>query len=179
MEASNDLLQVRHNIAVDSRRSKSENGGNGIYSHTCEDIKTIRNISLGCENHGIVHHWNDYQRIDGGSGSTGYGFDTCENIVSDCAHLVMLATERCEVDGNVYGQHLEQAPLRIEQPQAWLDLKHWRKHFGFDGKGNNAVVTYALEDEDSCLVLTIDEETYRIDLTTDIVSQIDRIFEKV
>ena len=177
LEASNDTVSIRHNIVVDSRRNKEANGGNGIYSHTCEDIKTIRNITLDCENYGIVHHWNDYQRIDGGSGNTGYGFDTFENIISDCAHLLALATVHCEVDRNTYGSHREQAPLRIDMPQAWLDLKNWRKNFKFDLNGRNAVIAYSLEDSDRFLNLKIDGTLYKIDLTGDIPSQIDEIFK--
>lgn len=174
IEASNDNVHVHHNIAIDSKQNH-ENGGNGIYSHTCEDIKTFRNICLGCENHGIVHHWHEVQRIDGGSGSTGYGFDTFDNIVADCTHLVMLATIHCQVDRNIYGKHLEQAPLRIVQPRSWLDLKHWQKNLGFDKNAKVADISYCVNADETAMMLTVDGKDYPIDFTADVASQIDGI----
>lgn len=176
LEASNEDQIVRHNIVVDSRMNRNENGGNGIYSHTCEDIKTVRNICLNCENHGIVHHWHDVQKVPGGSGCCGFDFDTFENIVSDCAHLVMLGRERNQVDGNIYGVFREQAPLRIAQPKAWLDLKHWQRNYGYDLHGRMADITYDLQ-EDTGLLLTVDGKTWQIDLLGDIAVQIDNIME--
>ena len=133
--------------------------------------------AASCENHGIGHYWSNNQRIDGGSGNTGYGFDTFENIVSHCPHLVLLATERCQVDGNIYGQYLEQAPLRIHRPTYYLDLKNWRKNLGFDKNGRYADITYQLEENDSALTLTIDGKSFQIDFSADLVPQIDGILE--
>jgi len=178
LEANNEDQIVRHNIVVDSRIYKSENGGNGIYSHTCEDIKTIRNICLACENHGIVHHWHDVQKVPGGAGCSGFGFDTIENIVSHCTHLVMLGREKNEVDGNIYGTYFEQAPLRIVQPKAWLNLPHWQRNYGYDLHGRQAEISYSLEDDDTRLLLTIDGDAYSIDLLGDIAAQIDQILDK-
>lgn len=184
MEASKDDLLMRHNIVVDTKKIKTLHGGDGLYSHTCEDVKTVRNISLGCEGSGIGHHSKeplsqiqDIQRIDGGSGQSGNGFDTFENVVSDCTHLVTLGSDRCEVDGNIYGSHRLQAPLRIERPQVYEDLAHWRKNFGFDLNGRTENITYSLEENDTRLVLTIGEKTYDIDLMADVAPQIDKIFE--
>ena len=177
LEASNDLLTVRHNIVIDSRINTNENGGNGIYSHTCEDIKTIRNICLECEKYGIVHHWHDLPewRSPGGTGFCGFNFDTFENIVSHCDYLVMLGREKNEVDGNIYGVHRQPAPLRIVQPRAWLDLKHWQKNYGYDVNGRMADISYELQ-EDKRLLLTIDGKTHDIDLLGNIPAQIDQIF---
>ena len=168
---------VRHNIVIDSKMNKHENGGNGIYSHTCEDIKTIRNICLNCEKHGIVHHWHDSQKVPGGSGCSAFFFDTIENIVSDCDHLVMLGRERNEVDGNIYGVYREQAPLRIVHPKAWLDLSHWQRNYGYDLHGRYADISYELID-DVRLKLTIDDRNYDIDLLGDISTQIDNIIDQ-
>jgi len=178
LEASNEDQVVRHNIAVDSTSNNGhENGGNGIYSHTCEDIKTIRNICLGCERHGIVHHWHDVQKVPGGAGCSGFDFDTVENIVSDCDHLVMLGREKNVVDGNIYGVYREQAPLRIVNPKAWLDLSHWRRNYGYDLHGRMAEISYELQ-EDKRLLITIDGRNYDIDLFGDISKQIDNIIDQ-
>lgn len=178
LEASNEDQVVRHNIAIDSTRNNGhENGGNGIYSHTCEDIKTIRNICLGCEMYGIVHHWHDVQKVPGGSGCSGFFFDTIENIVSDCNYLVMLGREKNEVDKNIYGTFREQAPLRIVNPKAWLDLKHWQRNYGYDLHGRMADISYTLED-DKRLLLTIDGNTHDIDLFGNISAQIDAIIDQ-
>lgn len=185
IEASKDDLMMRHNIVVDTKKNNNyEIGGSGLYSHTCEDVKTVRNISLGCEGSGIAHHSReplskvqDVQRIDGGSGQSGNGFDTFENVVADCTHLVTLGSVECEVDGNIYGNYHIQAPLRIERPQVYEDLKHWRKNFRFDLNGREENITYSLEDNDTKLMLTIGEKNYEIDLTIDVAPQIDRIFE--
>jgi len=181
IEASKDDLQVSHNIVVDSKINKLDNGGNGIYSHTCEDIKTIRNISLGCENSAIMHHSMepDAQRTDGGSGQTGNGFDTFENIVSDSAHLVVLGSEHCQVDRNIYGNAWEVAPLRIERPRIWEDLKHWRKNFHFDINGREEEISYALNNNDSILVLSIGSLTFEINLNVSVIAQIDSIFSEL
>ena len=185
VEASNDFLMLRHNIVVDVNKNKGyEIGGSGLYSHTCEDVKTTRNISLGCEGSGIAHHSieplskiPDIQRIDGGSGASGTGFDTFDNVVSDCTHLVTLGSGKCEVDGNIYGSHHLQAPLRIERPSTYMDLDHWRKNFDFDINGRTENIKYSLENSDTKLVLTIGEKTYNIDLMADNGPQIDKIFE--
>ena len=185
IEASKDDLLMCHNIVVDTKKNKNyEIGGSGLYSHTCEDVKTIRNISLGCEGSGIAHHSReplsqslDVQRIDGGSGQSGNGFDTFENVVSDCTHLVTLGSDKCEVDRNIYGNHHLQAPLRIERPQVFMDLAHWRKNFGFDLSGSNENITYSLEENDTKLILTIGEKIYDIYLMADVAPQIDKIFE--
>ena len=185
IEASKDDLMMRHNIVVDVSKNKHyEYGGSGLYSHTSEDVKTVRSISLGCEGSGIAHHSRepqsqiqDIQRIDGGSGQSGNGFDTFDNVVSDCTHLVTLGSEKCKVDGNIYGSHHIQAPLRIERPQVYEDLAHWRKNFGFDMNGRNETIKYSLEDDDTRLVLSIGEKTYNIDLLADVAPQIDAIFE--
>lgn len=179
LEASTEDQVVRHNIVVDSRMNKHENGGNGIYSHTCEDIKTVRNICLECEKYGIVHYWHDLPewRSPGGTGFSGFFFDTFENIVSHCDHLVMLGRERNEVDGNIYGMHRQPAPLRIVQPRSWLDFKHWRRNYGYDLNGRMADITYELVD-DVRLKLTIDGKTYDIDLLSNIGPQIDAVIDQ-
>jgi len=185
VEASNDDLLLRHNIVVDVKKNKNyEIGGSGLYSHTCEDVKTVRSISLGCEGSGIAHHSieplsqiPDIQRIDGGSGASGTGYDTFDNVVSDCTHLVTLGSGKCKVDGNIYGSHRLQAPLRIERPRTYMDLAHWRKNFDFDLNGREENITYSLQDNDTRLVLTIGAKTYDIDLMADIAPQIDKIFE--
>ena len=184
IEASKDDLLMRHNIVVDVKKIKTPHGGDGLYSHTSEDVRTVRNISLGCQGSGIGHHSReplsqiqDIQRIDGGSGQTGNGFDTLENVVADCTHLVTLGSERCKVDGNIYGSHRLQAPLRLERPQVFMDLAHWRKNFDFDRNGRSESIAYSLTDEDTKLVLTIGRNTYSINLLADVGPQIDRIFD--
>jgi len=185
IEASKDDLLMGHNIIVDTKKNKNyEIGGDGLYSHTCEDVKTVRNISLGCEGSGIGQHSkeplsgiNDIQRIDGGSGQSGNGFDTIENVVADCTHLVTLGSDKCKVDGNIYGSHRLQAPLRLERPQVFMDLAHWRKNFDFDINGRSESITYSLEDEDTKLSLEIGDKKYQIDLLADVAPQIDKIFE--
>ena len=179
MEASKGLIIMRHNVVVDSKMNGHPNGGCGLYSHSSENITTVRNISLACENGGIVHHrgFGDVQRTDGGSGPTGFDFDTFENIVSDCQIWVLLGTSRCKVDGNIYGTCKERAPLRIERDKIHLDLKHWQKHFDFDRNGRMAEISYSMEDNETRLVITIDGKTYDIDLLRELGPQIDRIFD--
>ena len=179
LEASTEGQVVRHNIVIDSKKNH-ENGGNGIYSHTCEDIKTIRNICLECEQFGIVHHWHDLKewRAPGGTGFSGFFFDTMENIVSHCDHLVMLAREKNEVDGNIYGMHRQPAPLRISFPTTQLDLKHWQRNLGYDQRGRMADISYELQ-EDKRLLLTIDGNAFLIDFAEDIAPQIDGILNAI
>ena len=179
VEASKDDVLVCHNIVVDTKknidpREKLDEGGNGIYTQTCEDIKTVRNILLGCENNGIVHHYVE-PFCGGGSGQSARLFTICQNIISDCAHWITLPEEHNTVDENVYGTSREFAPLRMLLPVSWHDLKHWQKNFAFDQKGRQEEISYLLE-EDQRLVLTIGDEVYTFDLTADIVPQIDRIF---
>jgi hypothetical protein len=178
MEASKGRIIMRHNVVVDSKMNGHPNGGCGLYSHSSENIETSRNISLKCENGGIVHHrgFGDVQRTDGGSGPTGFDFDTFENVVSDCASWVLLGTSRCKVDGNIYGSAWERAPLRIERDKIHLDLSHWQKHFDFDRNGRRADISYRLEDDETRLVITIDGKTYDINLLSDLAPQIDAIF---
>lgn len=181
VEASKDDVLVQKNVIVDSKknldpREKLDEGGNGFYTMTSEYIKSVRNIILGCENNGIIHHYIDEHRVDGGTGFSGRGFDTIENIISNCAHWVSLGTDHCQVDSNIYGSSTEGAPLRILVPQSWADLKHWQRNFGFDKNGRQENISYLLED-DKRLVLTVGEKNYDIDLTADIAPQIDNIFE--
>lgn len=104
-------------------------------------------------------------------------FDTFENVVADCTHLVTLGSTQCKVDENIYGNHHKQAPLRIERPQVYEDLAHWRKNFGFDMNGRNENITYSLEENDTKLVLSIGQRNYEIDLMSDVIPQINAIFE--
>ena len=66
--------------------------------------------------------------------------------------------------------------MRMLMPVTWHDLKHWQKNFGFDRNGRTGEISYQLQD-DVRLVLTVDGTTYDINLTEDIVPQIERIFE--
>ena len=149
-------------------REKLDDGGNGFYTQTCEDIAAIRNIFLGCEGSGIVHHYVEEAVIGGGSGQSARLFTILENIISDSARHVTLPEEHNTVDGNI-------APLRMLMPVSHHDLKHWQKNFGFDLQGKEENIAYTLED-DKLLTLTIGNKTFAIDLTTDIVPQIDAIF---
>ena len=178
MEASKEPILLQHNVVVDSKMNGHPNGGCGLYSHSSDSVVTTRNISLGCENGGIVHHrgFHDAQRTDGGTGPTGFGFDTFENVVSHCQHWVTLGTSRCKVDGNIYGKSYERAPLRIERDKIHLNLQHWQRHFDFDKNGRTADISYSLEDDETRLVLTIDGKTYDINLLADLGPQIDAIF---
>jgi len=180
VEASKDDVLVKNNIVVDSKmnidpREKLDDGGNGIYTQTSEDVQAVRNIILGCENNGIVHHYTA-PFAGGGSGQSARGFRILENIISDCAHWITIPEEHNQVDGNIYGTSWECAPLRMLMPVTWHDLKHWQKNFGFDRNGRVGDISYQLQD-DVHLVLTVDGVTYDIDLTEDIVPQIERIFE--
>jgi len=179
VEASKDDVIVGHNIVVDSKknldpREKLDEGGNGFYTQTCEDIQAIRNIFLGCENNGIVHHYVE-PFCGGGSGQSARLFTIRENLISDCAHFITLPEEHNTVDGNRYGTSYEVAPLRLLLPVSWHDLKHWQKNFGFDGNSRTENIAYELKD-DKTLTLTVGENTYEIDLTGDVVPQIDGIF---
>ena len=178
MEASKEIILLQHNVVVDSKMNGHPNGGCGLYSHSSENITTRRNISLGCENGGIVHHrgFGDVQRTDGGSGPTGFDFDTYENVVSHCQHWVTLGTSRCKVDGNIYGKSVERAPLRIERDKIHQDLKHWQRHFGFDLNGRVEDISYDLTENETRLQLTIGDKFYDIDLLADLGPQIDQIF---
>ena len=91
------------------------------------------------------------------------------------ARHVTLPEEHNTVDGNIYGTSHEIAPLRMLMPVSHHDLKHWQKNFGFDLQGKEENIAYTLED-DKLLTLTIGNKTFAIDLTTDIVPQIDAIF---
>ena len=180
MEASKERILIQHNIVIDAKKNHDHpNGGCGIYSHSSDDIMTVRNISLGCENAGIMHHrgFHDTQRTDGGTGPTGFDFDTFENVVAHCDTWVMLGTSRCKVDGNIYGKAVDRAPLRIERDKIHLSLSHWQKHFGFDLNGRTEEISYSLEDGDKRLVLTIGDKTYHFDLLAELGQQIDRIFQ--
>lgn len=179
VEASKDDVLVCHNIVVDTKknldpREKLDEGGNGIYTQTCEDIKTVRNILLGCENNGIVHHYVE-PFCGGGTGQSARLFTIRENIISDCAHWITLPEEHNTVDENIYGTSREVAPLRMLLPVSWHDLKHWQKNFGFDLKAQQVEISYKLE-ANKILSLTLGKKTYAIDLTADIVPQIDNIF---
>lgn len=179
VEASKDDVLVCHNIVVDTKknldpREKLDEGGNGIYTQTCEDIKTVRNILLGCENNGIVHHYVE-PFCGGGTGQSARLFTISQNIISDCAHWITLPEEHNTVDENIYGTSREVAPLRMLLPVSWHDLKHWQKNFGFDLKAQQVEISYKLE-EDKTLWLSLGEKAYPIDLTADIVPQIDNIF---
>lgn len=179
VEASKDDVLVCHNIVVDTKknldpREKLDEGGNGIYTQTCEDIKTVRNILLGCENNGIVHHYVE-PFCGGGTGQSARLFTISQNIISDCAHWITLPEEHNTVDENIYGTSREVAPLRMLLPVSWHDLKHWQKNFGFDINGREADISYELQ-EDQRLALALDGKTYEIDLMADIVPQIDNIF---
>ena len=179
MEASKERILLQHNIVVDSKKNHDHpNGGCGLYSHSSDNIETTRNIALACENGGVVHHrgFGDVQRTDGGTGPTGFDFDTFENIISDCDTWVLLGPTRCKVDGNIYGTCKDRGPLRIERDKIHLNLQHWQRHFDFDLHGRMANISYSLEDQDSRLVITIDGKTYDINLLTDLAPQIDAIF---
>ena len=180
VEGSKDEVTVSHNIVVDTKknldpREKLDDGGNGFYTQTCEDIAAVRNIFLGCEGSGIVHHYVEEAVIGGGSGQSARLFTILENIISDSARHVTLPEEHNTVDGNIYGTSHEIAPLRMLMPVSHHDLKHWQKNFGFDKNGKEADISYTLED-DKRLLLTIDGKTFDMDLTADVIPQIDAIF---
>ena len=134
----------------------------------------MRNRLLGCENNGIVHHYVE-PFCGGGTGQSARLFTICQNIISDCAHWITLPEEHNTVDENIYGTSREIAPLRMLLPVSWHDLKHWQKNFGFDLKAQQVEISYKLE-EDKTLWLSLGEKAYPIDLTADIVPQIDNIF---
>lgn len=182
VEGSKDEVTVSHNIVVDSKknldpREKLDEGGNGFYTQTCEDIASVRNIFLGCEGSAVVHHYVPEAFCGGGSGQSARLFTVKENIISDCARHITLPEEHNTVDGNIYGTSWEVSPLRMLMPVSHHDLKHWQKNFRFDLNGKQEEISYTLI-EDQGLVLNIGDTTYAIDLTEDIVPQIDAIFEK-
>ncbi len=111
----------------------------------------------------------------GGSGQAARLFTVKENIISDCARHITLPEAHNTVDGNIYGTSREVSPLRMLMPVSHHDLKHWQKNFGFDLQGKEETISYALED-DKHLALTVGDKTFHIDLTADIVPQIDAIF---
>lgn len=179
VEASKDDVIVRNNIVVDAKknidpREKLDDGGNGFYTQTSEDVQAIRNIFLGCEGSGIVHHYVE-PVCGGGSGQSARLFTIQENIISDCAQWIRLPEEHNTVDSNIYGTSRKIAPLQMLLPVSHHDLKHWQKNFGFDLNSKQENISYTLE-EDKQLTLAIGEKTYDIDLTADIVPQIDSIF---
>ena len=180
VEGSKDEVTVSHNIVVDSKknidpREKLDDGGNGFYTQTCEDIVSVRNIFLGCEGSGVVHHYVPEAFCAGGSGQAARLFTIKENIISDCARWVMLPEEHNTMDSNIYGTSREISPLRILMPVSHHDLKHWQKNFGFDKNSREEDISYALEN-DTVLKLTISSKTYTIDFAEDLVPQIDGIF---
>lgn len=152
VEASHDDIEVSSNIVIGTKRNGS--GGNGIYSHNCDNILNKRNIVLGCEGYGIYHRYGGTERIYRGRGNTGYGIDFYENIIAGCAYAIMQPTERGHADRNVYGAFAEAGYLKVGLPELHLDLKAWRGFMGWDLKGIEADIDYALDP--GCTKLSLD-----------------------
>jgi hypothetical protein len=144
IEASHYDLQAAYNVVVDCKSSGGENGGSGIYSHNCDEIVNFRNVVLDCENFGFNHIYGSTGRIYRGRGNTGYGMEFIENIISDCRWALMVPTDRCKVDRNVYGNFIEGGQLKVGFPPLHLDLRAWRKYLHWDQNGFEAVIGFVL-----------------------------------
>lgn len=154
VEASHEDIELSFNIIVDSRYH-SVVGGNGIYSHNCDNILNDKNIILGCESYGILHLYGDTHRINMGRGNTGYGVNFYGNVISGCKYAVMQPTDRGNADNNIYGYFFEDGYLKVGNPELHLDLKAWRRFYGWDENGFTANIDYSLESDDTVLKITI------------------------
>ncbi|MDD5706635.1 MAG: right-handed parallel beta-helix repeat-containing protein [Kiritimatiellae bacterium] len=153
VEASHENIEVSSNTVVGSKCNGG--GGNGIYSHNCDNILNKRNIVLGCEGYGIYHRYGGTDRVYRGRGNTGFGIDFYENIIADCAYAIMQPTDRGHADRNIYGRFSEAGYLKVGLPELHLDLKAWRGYMGWDLNSIEADIDYALGADAATLDLQV------------------------
>ncbi len=145
IEASHDNIELSRNIIVNVK-SLSGVGGSGIYSHNSDNIGNIRNIILGCEKAGILHKYGGTDRINCGSGNTGYGVTFTENIISHCEYAIMQPTDKGSAEGNIYGRFPAGGYLKVGLPPLHLNLANWQRYMGWDKDGALADIEYRLRE---------------------------------
>ncbi len=181
-EASHEHLELSHNVIVNSI-CHEEKGGNGIYSHNCDNILNVKNIILGCARYGILHKYGGTGRINMGRGNTGFGVDFFENIISHCQYALMQPTDKGKAGKNIYGEFSGEGYLKVGMPELHLDLEAWRKYMGWDKDGFMADIEYSLVPDGTALDLSITAKGKRIDaqllLHMPLKTQIEELFKNI
>jgi len=182
LEASHEDLEVSRNVIIGSK-CHGESGGNGIYSHNCDNIRNVKNIVLECGQYGILHNYGGTNRINRGRGNTGFGVDFFENMISNCKYALMQPTEKGKADKNIYGNFSEGGYLKVGMPELHLDLAAWTKYMGWDKNGLMAEIEYSLASDRTTLDILIKTKGNRVKLVLNLHmplgAQIDELFKMI
>ncbi len=174
-EASHDNLEVSYNIVINA-------ADHGLFSYCCDEICYIGNVLLKCRNFGINNRLVP-ERINLGSGNTGFNINFYKNIISNCKYALMQPKDRNKSDKNIFGSFSEGGYLKVGFPELHLDLNAWRKHMGWDLNGYSAKISYELllEDETLLLNISIDNRDIgtRIYLDAPVKEQIEQLLDKI
>jgi len=178
LEASHENLEVSNNVVIDSKCHNGR-GGNGIYSHNCDNILNLRNIVINCGQYGILHRYGGTNRINRGRGNTGYGVKFYENVIGKCKYALMQPTEKGDADRNIYSEFSEGGYLKVGLPELHLDMEAWQKYMGWDKNGIKAVsIDYSLIQKDMGLNISIKTKEknydYQFDFNSPLKPQIDK-----
>jgi hypothetical protein len=181
IEASHENIELSDNIIVGSKCHNGR-GGNGIYSHNCDNILNKRNIIIDCEQFGILHKYGGTDRINMGRGPTGYGVKFYENFIGKCKYALMQPTEKGDADRNIYGEFSEDGYLKIGLPELHLDLDAWQRYMGWDLNGIKALtVDYSLLYKDMGLNISVKtgekNYDYQFDFNSPLKPQIDEFLK--
>ncbi|MBD3182492.1 hypothetical protein GF312_09385 [Candidatus Poribacteria bacterium] len=140
MEASHIPCMVDNNFIWGST-------SHGIYEHDTDYLTIAHNFIAHADGAGICLKLGQTDRWVNGRGATARKHRVLNNVITNCGRLIEISNIDNVSDGNIFGSHSEQGPLRILRPVENHNFKSWQDFMSWDLNGVQGNVEAAFDPE--------------------------------